>query len=455
MPSLNHQDTSPEAAPGRLLATYVLAEKGKLDYNTQVAFTTPVSKDHDDFDDAILARVREVTRGEMDCHVCYALFCDPVTTPCGHTFCRVCLQRVMDHARICPVCRRELTIQPIVYEAACPSNQLLVSIATALWPELLETRRQAVIAEGLHDGNGEFDLPVFICTLSFPSMPTFLHVFEPKYRLMIRRALEGDRCFGMALHHNGGSVECGTVLRIINVEFFPDGRSLIETVGTTRFRIMRSGVLDGYMVAQTAKINDISLAEEEELEAAETRSHSEAGIPRAEGRNEPTSPRAQLRPNNQSGHRNHANEGSDEFRRRLCRADARTERRMAGSSDPAYLWGVSHRPSALPMVVCQCSPGPRYRKVPAVEYHQCEGQVENLLRVDLGVGKIVDGEFVSCFTPRYLPPYPPPSIHRSVQRTLIGLSSHAHVPNQNQPERLLFQSIAWPPWLVGRQEYAG
>ena len=271
VPSLNDRERSGQAAPGRLLATFSLAERGMLDYNAEVACATSVTKDHEDFDRAVLKQVQDATRAEMDCQVCYALFYDPVTTPCGHTFCRCCLQRVMDHARICPVCRRDLMIQPVLYSTASPANELLVKISTSFWPDVLETRRQAILAENLPSGNGELDLPVFVCALSFPFMPTFLHVFEPRYRLMIRRALEGDRCFGMTLHHGGGSVDCGTVLQIINVEFFPDGRSLIETVGVSRFRILRSEILDGYMVAKTAKINDISVTDEEQLESIETR----------------------------------------------------------------------------------------------------------------------------------------------------------------------------------------
>lgn len=30
----------------------------------------------------------------------------------------------------------------------------------------------------------------------------------------------------------------------------PDGRSMVETVGTTRFRILERGSLDGYMVGR-------------------------------------------------------------------------------------------------------------------------------------------------------------------------------------------------------------
>jgi Lon protease-like protein len=272
VPSL--QDKEPVSRPlpgGRLLATYLLADLGELEYNAEVTYLSPDSTEHADLDAAILAQVKEATRAEMDCQVCYALYYDSVTTPCGHTYCRVCLQRVLDHARHCPICRRPLSIQPLIYHEACPENELIKRITTYFWADILEDRRQAVLADAVSHQADECDMPLFICTLAFPSMPTFLHVFEPRYRLMIRRAMERDRTFGMVLYDHPGFVELGTVLRIVNVEFFEDGRSLLETVGVSRFRVLRHALVDGYTVAKVEMINDISIAEEEQLEAAEIR----------------------------------------------------------------------------------------------------------------------------------------------------------------------------------------
>lgn len=92
---------------------------------------------------------------------------------------------------------------------------------------------------------------------------------------MIRRAVEGDRTFGMVLPkptldpEEPGFMELGVLLRIVNIEFFPDGRSLLETVGVSRFKVTRHGFLDGYIVANIEKVDDISLAEEEALEVSE------------------------------------------------------------------------------------------------------------------------------------------------------------------------------------------
>jgi Lon protease-like protein len=42
----------------------------------------------------------------------------------------------------------------------------------------------------------------------------------------------------------------GTMLEIKSVRILNDGRSMIETRGTYRFRIMERGTMDGYMVAR-------------------------------------------------------------------------------------------------------------------------------------------------------------------------------------------------------------
>lgn len=48
------------------------------------------------------------------------------------------------------------------------------------------------------------NIPIFVCTMSFPGIPCPLHVFEPRYRLMIRRCQEsGTRRFGMCIYENG------------------------------------------------------------------------------------------------------------------------------------------------------------------------------------------------------------------------------------------------------------
>lgn len=42
-------------------------------------------------------------------HLVYRLLFEPVTTPCGHTFCLKCLERCLDHAPHCPLCKDKLS----------------------------------------------------------------------------------------------------------------------------------------------------------------------------------------------------------------------------------------------------------------------------------------------------------------------------------------------------------
>ncbi|KZF22740.1 hypothetical protein L228DRAFT_134973 [Xylona heveae TC161] len=265
---------------GRLLATYTFAEMGELAFNSDVIYK-PLYDDEDGglaLDMMLLDRLKEVVRNEFDCQVCYALMLNPVTTPCGHTFCRRCLTRVLDHSLLCPLCRRSLSISPALTNE--PNNERICRILATICPEHLASRTETVTREE-QGALGESQVPLFVCTLSFPSMPTFLHIFEPRYRLMIRRTLETrTRTFGMVSYNrtrepqgNLGTVEFreyGTLLRIINAQMLPDGRSLIETVGVSRFKVKDWSILDGYVVGSIDRYDDISLVEEERIEAAET-----------------------------------------------------------------------------------------------------------------------------------------------------------------------------------------
>lgn len=127
-------------------------------------------------------------------------------------------------------------------------------VKTAFNGEYIE--RQAAIERDERDAR--LDTPMFVCTLAFPSMPTILHVFEPRYRLMIRRCIEsGNPRFGMLLPARGtappgleGVSEYGTMLEIQSVQMLPDGRSMVETCGSYRFRLLEKGSLDGYTVGR-------------------------------------------------------------------------------------------------------------------------------------------------------------------------------------------------------------
>jgi Lon protease-like protein len=266
---------------GRLVATYDMAEMGQLRYSSEVEYST-MSADGDAYeqlDVTVLERLQEVTSQELDCLVCYNMMLEPTTTTCGHTFCRRCLARVMDHSNICPFCRRDLHVSSASIHAKQCGNAILNSLQNGLWPDMVASRIAAVKAEE-QAGDEVWNTPLFICTLAMPTMPTFLYVFEPRYRLMMRRVIEGNRQFGMVMYNRTSSaqgdlgsvpfLEYGTLLEIVNYELLRDGRSFVETRGIGRFKVRAHGMLDGYNVASIERIEDVSLAEEGALEQRET-----------------------------------------------------------------------------------------------------------------------------------------------------------------------------------------
>ncbi len=265
---------------GRLVATYTMAETGELQYDSEVAYQTmsPTGDSYEHLDTAMLTYLKEATKSELDCHVCYGLILDPLTTTCGHTFCRKCVARVLDHSTMCPICRRVLPMPPRLDQVA--SNQTLNKLLGGLCPDLVAARQEVAKQEEAAL-LGSKNMPLFVCSLAYPSMPCFLHIFEPRYRLMIRRAIEsGESKFGMIMYNrrnepqgelgNVSFMLYGTLLSVHSMQLMPDGRSLIETRGLSRFRVKDHGLLDGYMVGDIERIDDIPWEQEEQIEALET-----------------------------------------------------------------------------------------------------------------------------------------------------------------------------------------
>lgn len=53
------------------------------------------------------------------------------------------------------------------------------------------------------------------------------------------------------------------MLEIRDVHFFPDGRSVVDTIGGRRFRVITRGKRDGYNTARVEFLADRMLTEEE------------------------------------------------------------------------------------------------------------------------------------------------------------------------------------------------
>ncbi|KAG8692008.1 hypothetical protein FRC11_012354 [Ceratobasidium sp. 423] len=215
---------------------------------------------------------------ELTCEICFMLLCNPITTPCQHTFCSTCLERSLDHSTKCPLCRLDLPPNAYFYQHA--PNEVIVRIIAKAFPKLLQERISIAETDGR---DSRLDTPIFVCQLSYPGMPTLLHFFEPRYRLMLRRCLlSATPRFGMVMPrqnaNNTDGNDFGTMLEIKNVQMLSDGRSMVETYGTFRFRILERGTLDGYLVGRIERIDDYPPEVEAEIERIAMMNPSEGDL---------------------------------------------------------------------------------------------------------------------------------------------------------------------------------
>lgn len=84
-------------------------------------------------------------------------------------------------------------------------------------------------------------LPLFpLQVVLLPGMSLPLHIFEPRYRLMIRTCIDRKEEFGVVLAQGKGMAETGCSAQIVRItREFSDGRLNILTIGRRRFRIGR------------------------------------------------------------------------------------------------------------------------------------------------------------------------------------------------------------------------
>jgi Lon protease-like protein len=94
-------------------------------------------------------------------------------------------------------------------------------------------------------------LPLFpLQAVLIPGQTMPLHIFEPRYRVMIQQCVDQKEPFGLVLAWEPDTpVEIGTTARVTEVKKFADGTSNIVTVGEERFKIQSIRVSEhGYLI---------------------------------------------------------------------------------------------------------------------------------------------------------------------------------------------------------------
>ncbi|PSS07941.1 LON peptidase N-terminal domain and RING finger protein [Actinidia chinensis var. chinensis] len=189
---------------------------------------------------------------DFDCTLCLKLLFEPITTSCGHSFCRSCLFQSMDRGNRCPLCRTVLFISP----RTCAISVTLNNIIEKNFPQEYAERKLE------HDSLTNYGadlIPLFVMDVIVPCQKFHLNIFEPRYRLMVRRIMEGNRRMGMVITDSttGSIADFACEVEITECEPLPDGRFFLELESRRRFRILRNWDQDGYRVAEIEWVQDI------------------------------------------------------------------------------------------------------------------------------------------------------------------------------------------------------
>jgi Lon protease-like protein len=112
------------------------------------------------------------------------------------------------------------------------------------------------------------ELPLFpLGAVLFPHMPMALHVFEDRYREMMRECRRTGTTFGVVAIREGVEVggpavpySVGTLALQRQVEELPDGRFNLLVVGASRFRIDSMSTQHPYIVAAIHYLEDVPAA---------------------------------------------------------------------------------------------------------------------------------------------------------------------------------------------------
>ena len=127
----------------------------------------------------------------------------------------------------------------------------------------------------------EKELPLFpLNAVLFPGGFLPLHIFEQRYRKMVKYCIRNESSFGIVMIKEGEEVgktvtpcKVGTAVDLVDVDRFPDGQMNIVTSGHSRFEILEINDELPYLVARVRMLDSLDSEPDTSLEeiAAETR----------------------------------------------------------------------------------------------------------------------------------------------------------------------------------------
>lgn len=215
--------------------------------NESVPVVSPVERLEDN--------TRNSIASSLECSLCLSLICEPISIACGHSFCRVCLVKSLRrHKKRCPSCREICHVQA----ETASENVMIKSLASMIDPTTYASR----LAESQIEKESWTALyPMFYYNSAmFPGGKLSLHLFEPRYKLMMQRVVNTTKSFAYVPNFSNYHARIGDVAlvaKLTEVEFlsgnspsssfmfhflplsmYVDGRCLLDAVLLGRNQIV-------------------------------------------------------------------------------------------------------------------------------------------------------------------------------------------------------------------------
>ena len=199
---------------------------------------------------------RALVQPHLECPICLALYCEPISLSCGHNFCRSCLVNSLKrNKKKCPSCRAVCNLNG----EDASENVSLREIVKALDPISYAVRSAEMAKE---KADWSHLMPIFYYNdLKFPGEMLELHLFEPRYKLMAQRVVETTRQFAYVPNFTNYAANVGDiaiVARLEECEFLPDGRCMLSAKLASRSLISDHFVEDGTQGLHYCRLQPLS-----------------------------------------------------------------------------------------------------------------------------------------------------------------------------------------------------
>merc|ERR1711924_256334 len=176
-----------------------------------------------------LTMLSSTESNNLSCPICIETLCEPLRTECGHVFCRVCIYQstvISPDGRCCPLCREKITVIDDHGQLLPTSEDLEKQVLAKVEP--VEYARRCEEARARYkelQQRASSKLPIFYmqpgCALG---QPVKLHLFEARYKVLIRRAMEGNKTFLWAPQRPSAGMKC-MLVQVHQAAFAADGKA--------------------------------------------------------------------------------------------------------------------------------------------------------------------------------------------------------------------------------------